>query len=366
MSDSITLTDEQGGAVKAITKWYKSVGDTFKYSFVMGGYAGTGKSTLVPFVVDSLGLDEKDLRFVAYTGKAAMVLRKKGLPATTIHSLIYRPRIDDQGKVTFHRRPFVELERVKLIICDESSMIGRAIRLDLESFGIPILYIGDHFQLPPVSKDQINLMERPDYRLETIHRQALDNPIVQVAHMIRTGEYVGYGRFGDSVMLVPEYKMKDDYLMAADQVVCGFNNTRRNLNAEIRRLKGFEGKYPQPEDKLICLKNNNENGLVNGMLGKCLHYNQETAVLSFVNDDEITYEGLDIDSEIFRCGTASPWEKGIEQFDFGYALTCHKFQGSEAGKVVVFEELFGDDEEMHRRWKYTAYTRASEKLIVVK
>ena len=361
----ITLTDEQAGAVKAIKDWFNSIDSTIKTTFVLGGYAGTGKTTIVNFIVDDLKLEEQDIKYVAYTGKAAMVLRKKGLPATTIHGLIYRPRIDDQGKVTFCRRAFVELEKVKLIICDESSMVSGTIKLDLESYGIPVLYIGDHFQLPPVSKDQANLMLNPDYRLETIHRQAMDNPIIRLAHSIRIGEDIGYGRHGDTCFVIPWFRVADEFLLSADQVICGFNNTRRKLNEEIRGLLGFKGDLPAPGDKLICLKNNNEMGLVNGMLGTCGSYDSIGKYLDFTNDDGIHYECLDIDDQVFLGGQVY-YQRGIEQFDFGYALTCHKFQGSEAPKIMVFEELFGNDEEMHRRWRYTAYTRASEKLMIVK
>ena len=361
----ITLTDEQAGAVTAIKDWFNSIESNYKTTFVLGGYAGTGKTTLVNFIVDDLKLEEHDIRHVAYTGKAAMVLRKKGLPATTIHGLIYRPRIDDQGKVTFCRRSFVELEKVKLIICDESSMVSSTIKLDLESYGIPVLYIGDHFQLPPVSKDQANLMLNPDYRLETIHRQAMDNPIIRLAHSIRIGEDIGYGRHGDTCFVIPWFRVADEFLLSADQVICGFNNTRRKLNEEIRGLLGFKGDLPAPGDKLICLKNNNEMGLVNGMLGTCVNYDSVGRYLDFTNDDGVAYECLDIDDQVFLGGSVY-YQRGIEQFDFGYALTCHKFQGSEAPKIMVFEELFGNDEEMHRRWRYTAYTRASEKLMIVK
>lgn len=366
MATDITLTDEQAGAVKAVCNWYREITQPFGNSFVLGGYAGTGKTTILRFIVDELGLTDVDVRFVAYTGKAANVLRKKGVPATTIHSLIYRPMSDGHGAVKFVLKYFGDcMDRVKLIICDESSMIGRTIQTDLESYGVPVLYVGDHFQLPPVSKDQINLMASPDYRLETIHRQALDNPIIRLAHEVRSGNHVGYGSYDGMVMKIPDWKAKDEYLLAADQVICGFNNTRKYLNRRIRKLLGKTNIYPEPGDKLICLKNNNMLGLVNGMLGTCQEYYEDTDCLVFENDDGIGYGSLLVDGLVFSKGEAGPYQKGIEQFDYGYALTCHKFQGSEAPKVVVFQELFGGDDEMHRRWMYTAYTRASEKLIIV-
>lgn len=362
--NNITLTDEQLGAAKAIKKWFDRALRTYMPPFVLGGYAGTGKTTIIRYIVDYLGLEDNEVRYVAFTGKAAMVLRKKGLPATTIHSLIYIPQKNKDGKITFVRRS--HLEGVSLIICDESSMIGKDLQTDLEAYGIPILYVGDHFQLPPVSKDQTNLMINPNYRLETIHRQALDNPIIRVAHAIRSGQDVGFGRYGETVFVIPGHKMTEKYLLAADQVICGFNKTRHWLNDRVRGLLEHEGGLPEPGDKLICLKNNHNLGLINGMLGKCQQYNPDSQVLNFISDDGVNYCGLDIDEGIFTERKAGAYCKDIEQFDFGYAVTCHKFQGSEAEKVLVYEELFGYDADTHRRWKYTAYTRASGKLIIVK
>jgi exodeoxyribonuclease-5 len=53
-------------------------------------------------------------------------------------------------------------------------------------------------------------------------------------------------------------------------------------------------------------------------------------------------------------------------FDYAYAITCHKAQGSEWDKVLVFEEWYPNTEEEHRRWLYTAVTRAKEKLVIVR
>ena len=60
--------------------------------------------------------------------------------------------------------------------------------------------------------------------------------------------------------------------------------------------------------------------------------------------------------------------KNLEPVDFnyGYAITGHRAQGSEWDKVLVFEEKFPFDKEEHARWLYTAATRASEKLVLVR
>ena len=53
------------------------------------------------------------------------------------------------------------------------------------------------------------------------------------------------------------------------------------------------------------------------------------------------------------------------EFDYGYAITAHKAQGSQFEKIVVFDEWLGD-KEYHNRWLYTSVTRASQKLVIVK
>ena len=54
----------------------------------IAGYAGVGKSTLVSTLIRELGIDKKDIAYACFTGKAALVLQQKGLPATTLHKLL--------------------------------------------------------------------------------------------------------------------------------------------------------------------------------------------------------------------------------------------------------------------------------------
>lgn len=357
----ITPTDEQFGAIKAINKWFKS---KYYEPFILGGYAGTGKSSLLPVIMDDLGLSFSDTRFCAYTGKAAMVLRKKGLLASTVHSLIYIPYEDKKGKLRFKLNPCLD-SNIKLIIVDESSMIDSKLKRDLESYDIPVLYIGDHFQLPPINKDQVNLMTNPNYRLETIHRQAAGNPIIYVAHLVRQGYPIKYGVYGDSVKKTRFNSSIEEMMLKADQCLCGKNITRHNWNRNIRNKLGFISPYPEVNDKLICLKNNNENGLINGMIGRCMNFDEEDFCLTFQNDDNEIWNGLEIDRDIFDKQEKAEYNKDIEQFDFAYFITTHKAQGSQFDKVVLLEETLGRDEEMHRRWLYTAITRSIHRLLII-
>ena len=363
----IELTDEQGKAIKAILSWWA---DRYKIfpcrPFKLAGLAGTGKSTLVPFIIDALGIDIGSIAFCAYTGKAAMVLRQKGIPASTIHKLIYKPVEDKAGKVHFVKKHMLDYG-TKLIIVDESSMVGTQIQKDLESYGIPILYIGDHGQLPPVSKDLSDIMMKPDFRLETIHRQALDNPIIYIAHKARIGEQIKLGTYGNKVMKIMHKKLDDDMLWKATQLLCGRNNTRRNLNLKFRTKLGYQdiSEYPVVNDKLICLKNSSESGLINGMIGTCTYYDSKEHDLTFETDYGEAFAGFPVAHEIFTSAQPVKYEKGIEQFDYGYAITVHKSQGSQFNKVLLFEEFLGNDWDLHKRWLYTGITRAVDKLIIV-
>lgn len=359
---TITPTDQQFKAISLVEYWFKSKQNNIP--FILGGYAGVGKSTIIPFIIDQLGLSMGEVHFCSFTGKAANVLRKKGMPATTIHSLIYVPYEDSEGKLKFKRNPCLN-RALKLLVVDESSTVYTKLKDDLESYGIPIIYIGDCFQLPPVSKDQTNIMSNPNFILTEIHRQAADNPIIQIAHQVRNGQYIKKGKYGDTVLKIGIDHLKDEWLLRASQVICGKNVTRHNLNRQIRRAKGLEYNHPIVGDKLICLKNNNDNGLINGMMGTCNSFDLKGWTLCFENDDDETWNGLEIDPEVFEMSNNIQYRKGVEQFDYGYVITCHKSQGSQFDNVLLFEEMLGTTDEMRRRWLYTGITRAAERIIIV-
>lgn len=362
---TIELTPEQAKAISEIKTWFKNRYTTFPpRPFKLAGLAGTGKSTLVPYIIDDLGLDDSQVRYCAYTGKAALVLRKKGLPATTIHKLIYKPVELPDGKVIFVKNFQMDFG-VKLILVDESSMVDKKLQEDLESYGIPVLYIGDHGQLPPVSSDIANIMLHPDYRLETIHRQAMDNPIIWIAHQARQGMKIKVGSYGNKVQKLTHKNFRDEHMWKASQILCGKNATRNVINQKFRVQAGFHtSPYPLPEDKLICLKNSSANGLINGMIGACINYDIDTHMLSFESDEDLYYN-LPVVDCIFLGSKPEKYIKEVEQFDFGYAITVHKSQGSQFEKVLLIEEQLAGGSDNHRRWLYTGITRAIDKLIIV-
>ena len=106
---------------------------------VIAGYAGTGKSTLVEFIIDALGLYSDEVAYVAYTGKASLVLQNKGCEgAMTSHKLLYNTKEKVDG--TYEHIPKDKLdEQYKLIIVDEISMLPDELWQLLLSHKTPII-----------------------------------------------------------------------------------------------------------------------------------------------------------------------------------------------------------------------------------
>ncbi|WP_438747649.1 ATP-dependent DNA helicase [Pararhizobium sp. O133] len=371
---------QQDEALKAVSRWLKEGRSPL---FRLFGYAGTGKTTLARHFAEHV---DGDVLFAAFTGKAAQVLRSKGASnAKTIHSLIYRPRGEEEvsdeetGKTSI--APMFSINRqspvakAALIIIDECSMVDEALGRDLMSFGTPILVLGDPGQLPPVSGGGYFTNEEPDYLLTDIHRQARDNPIIQLAMHVREGKEIMHGDYGSTARVISKNEVTQSLVLEADQVLVGTNKTRRRYNMRLRELKGFSTDYPQSGDKLVCLRNDPAKGLLNGSLWQVMTSSKETVkpginLMIRPEDDDMDRGAAkikllkqafeDVEGEI-------PWttRKRYDEFDYGYALTVHKAQGSQWNDVVLFDEswAFRDTRE---RWLYTAITRAAETLTIVR
>lgn len=364
----------QQRALDAAGRWLKDQGSPV---FRLFGYAGTGKTTLVRHLTE--GLDGR-VAYGAYTGKAALVMRRNGCPdATTLHSLLYSSHTDDRGHTTWTVNRDGAAAKAELIVIDEVSMVGRQMGEDLLSLNVPILVIGDPAQLPPIDRGAdaggFFTSGDPDALLTEIHRQARDNPIVSLATDVREGRPLRAGRFGASAVV--RHPDKDELqrdVLAADQVLVGRNATRHSYNGRIRRLLGRQGPLPVIEDKLVCLKNNRSRGLLNGGLWRVHEAEapaddaKEVELLVDSEDFEGTSrKSVSVPREFFVGGHEElPWQylRHVDQMTFGYALTVHKSQGSQWPRVVVFDEsgVFRNDA---RAWTYTAITRASERVTVV-
>ncbi len=378
---------DQQQALDTILAWYSKKEKSY---ITLGGYAGTGKTTLIGVMRKEFAKHYKDLKvgFASYTGKAARVLKTKLneqnviLPQDTvgtIHSLIYSPIVNEKEEIIGWMTK-KKIDRTLLII-DEASMVDETIWRHLLSYKVPIIVVGDHGQLPPI-RGSFNLMQNPQLRLEKIHRQAEENPIIGLSIQAREYGIIRSGIYSEEVKKCnlsdqDSQEQVEELLNSFDEdtlMLCGYNATRVRLNKHIRSLRGFENPLPIAGDRVICLRNNHEKNIYNGMLGiieTIEDADDEWYLARIALDDEQTpYKGL-IAKAQFGAPTAlnftnrrSRIMKG-DLFDFGYALTVHKAQGSQAKRVILFEERFrqmNDDE--WKRWLYTAVTRAEEELYI--
>ncbi len=411
------LTADQAEAAELIEEWFFHLHTQI---FVLCGYAGTGKTFLVDHIVRKLGLVPGDsVAFIAPTGKAASVLIRGGTPAGTVHSLIYTREedieVNEDGEVISERfLRFVLKDKLpkelQLIVVDETSMVSDEILKDLLSFGVKCLFCGDPAQLPPVGGTN-TLLSLPVITLKEIVRQERENPIIGLSRAIREGELPAYGIYGDSVAVIPARTLtgekRRNLLMQADQIIVGTNRTRALVNREMRGYLGIpaEAVLPIDGEKLICTLNDwskplDEKGdfhLVNGIMGRCYRVRPQEDGLGqldfrpdFLPD---LLEDLPFDTGVFREGRyyhgygakACLLENGVLvhennyeslrrlrvkredtvcRFEFAYAVTCHKAQGSEYDSVVVFDESRFFEEG--QSWLYTAVTRAKKRLVIVR
>jgi exodeoxyribonuclease-5 len=362
----IVLTEAQRKAVDRAVGFLKDPkSDGHDGVFRVGGYAGVGKTVMARYIVAEA---PGKAAVCSLTGKACAVLRSKGLEqAQTIHSTIYN--------WSEHARQFLlkepkDLQDTTYFLIDEGSMVNEELWDDLRSFGLPIVVIGDPGQLEPVGDDP-HLMREPDVVLDQIHRQAEDNPIIQAAHMIRHDEMPDYGDY-DGKLRVARAHMFFKWLTWADQALCGFNKTRARANEIIREQKGLTGRLAEG-DRLICLKNNPTLRVWNGQMfhvHRILEepdYEKGRGAFKCRLEDELgqMYENALVWDRQLGSVQLPRFEdvKFVRHAivaDYGFCTTVHKFQGSEAGKVVVLDQQCGKWEP--RRWRYTAITRAADQL----
>ena len=367
----------------------------------IAGYAGSGKSTLVRFIIDALDLPEEKVCYVAFTGKAATVLQQKGCPgATTAHKLLYRARPMPNGSYKFEARKTLE-EDYQLVVVDEVSMLPASMWELLMSHEVYVLACGDPGQLPPVNPEDTNdVLEHPHIFLDEIMRQAQESEIIRLSMHVREGlPLSSFKAAGAQVQIFDKSQLSTGMMTWADQILCATNKTRNDLNNVIRTMKGF-GPEPQIGDKIISLRNHWEETsmmgnwvLTNGAIGTISDYTREQLIIPPsiypapipIMSTEMTLEDgdyfiqLPIDYKDLTTGspTLTPEQmykmkknKACPEppysFAYAYAITGWKAQGSEWEKVLLMEEKFPFDKETHKKFLYTGITRASEKLVIIK
>jgi exodeoxyribonuclease-5 len=424
---SFTPSPLQAQAIEAIKDWFQNRTKE-QQVFRVFGYAGTGKTTITRHAIAELGLasSKEDcasggVLYAAFTGKAALVMTRKGTPASTIHSLIYRVseatreeiekikaeaaelragigalapaerlfaesrlrsiemRLENAHKPAFTLNTESALRDAKLLVLDEVSMVGEEMARDVLSFGRPVLVLGDPGQLPPVKGEGAFTQTEPDVMLTEVHRQAAESAILRLATLARDGRPIPYGKHDAYVWKMRREEVSAAQMLRGGQVICGRNATRLHLNSAMKREAGFSGAYPSGSgEKIICLKNHNVLGLVNGMFLNLKNIIEDEDKFSFSAEIE-TEDGV-------PCGTHQvykghfddhlrfdperekrDWQRkrGLIEAVWGWAITCHKAQGSQWENVIVWDDGIGRAKEDRARWLYTAITRAERGLVIL-
>ncbi len=403
---------------KALLDVEEFMRDPDRQVFYLAGFAGTGKTTLAKYFADGI---EGQVLYGAFTGKAAYVLRQKGCEgATTIHSLIYISRDKSRAKLKEMEEALAELlhdlqvengpdydldadsavralrshiheeedalkrpmfvlnpdspvRDAALLVIDECSMVDEPMGKDLLSFGVKILVLGDPGQLPPVFGTGFFTERTPDMVLTEIHRQAKDNPILRMATDVREGRALRLGTYGESRVIAQAAVTMDDVL-GTDQMLVGKNETRQHSNVRLRKIRMGDAynTYPQCGDRVVCLRNDHEKGLLNGAIWNVVDAGpptpEQTLNMTIEPDGGGAPMLVTSHTHYFeKRGDKLPWyeKKNAQEFDYGYALTVHKSQGSQWDDVLLFDESFAF-REYRNRWLYTGITRAAKRITVVR
>lgn len=388
----IDLTNEQVYCIYKLENWWNN---QEKQLFQISGAAGTGKTTIVKYFIERLGLKYENVLFMTFMGKAAMQLVRNGLPAKTIHSALYRyeeiVERDENGHMIFTDKGKVKLKhefvlkekipkKIKLFVIDEASMINEKMGKDILSFNRPVITLGDLNQLPPVFGNPF-FLQNPDVILHQIMRQKEGDPIIYLSQQVLHDEPLKLGVYGKS-FVIPKQDISDFHFKKADIIITCTNRLRYNINnycrEYIKKIKNLN--YPHINEKVICRKNNwgmsIENGiyLTNGMTGFVDYiyrdsYNKESMKMDFRPDFTTkTFKNITFDYKHMYAKPDDVEDNNrwwFDKFEYAYAITDFSSQGSQWPYVLYMFENFYNNKEDQKKHLYTAITRASDTIGII-
>jgi exodeoxyribonuclease V alpha subunit len=369
----IYLSDEQRDAVE------EALGH--KVLVITGG-PGTGKTTIVRFILELVAPHMPGIALAAPTGKAAKRLSETtGRPASTIHRLL------EAGPKGFGRNADRPIE-AELLIVDESSMIDTLLMEALLS-ALPdharLVLVGDVDQLPSVGpgqvlSDLIASARFPVARLEQVFRQSERSRITASAHAIRKGllpdltrpadgELVDFyfmpesdpARIVDKIRTLVLERIPDAFGIDARGDVQVLSPMHRGLTGaqHLNRMlqqwlnpDGPEITHGDPPfrvgDRVMQTRNDYDHEVFNGDMGEITGFDPEAGSVS------IDFDGREV---IFE-------KRHLEHLTLGYAITVHKAQGSEY-PAVVLPLTTHHTIMLQRNLLYTAITRGRRLVVVV-
>ena len=479
--DQLTNVDKYGNTITYNTEQTAFVNlIRSRKSCILIGAAGTGKTTTirgaVELLIRELGIaplsnqtthkhliaGTPGICCVAYTRRAVNNI-KKAMPTElspnciTIHKLleygpVYYEAIDDKGNVkttmrfeparnSYNPLPY----EIDCLIIDEASMVSielYSLVMDALSHSMQIIFVGDIEQLPPVFGSAIlgyKMLELPTIQLTQVYRQALESPIIRLAHRILSGnpipveEYPQW-RFPDELTIrewkrsvdadtalltiaqliysyidAGIYNCEDDAILIPYNKACGTDELNKRIGNYLARkneaityevIAGFIRSYYSVGDKVLYDKEDaiitsiatnpnyfgakpktesstldywgNDSSLTTNKYSNQLAPLDDTDVDKYLdalsnNDSSLTREAshiitlrmLDSDTTI-SINTSGQ----INSMLFGWALTVHKAQGSEWGKVFLFIHK-SHATMIQRELLYTACTRARKELFIL-
>jgi exodeoxyribonuclease-5 len=287
-----------------------------------------------------------------------------------------------------------------VIVIDESSMLSKQHVEDVRRFGVPVILVGDSGQLPPIKEPMNPWIMNPDVELKEIHRQGADSGILLAAHDVRIKGFMSqssYGK-GDTVRMVrPDPRVGEllnRFTPGEDGALITYTNKMRAMFNRVYHDSRTGGGPVAEGDRVVSLGGQPyEADLVemdggtprlkaqmtrvhNGMTGTVVKVSVRSVMaelyiqlddhpLATKDEPVIIYTGA-VPVAQFGAEKELPFNspdrpKGSRLWDYAYALTAHKAQGSEFPKVIVVDQ--GPRE--YRQWMYTALTRAQEAAVVI-
>lgn len=396
MYNDVILNNQQQRIVNESMNFFA---DPYQQLFQIDGEAGTGKSTVLKYIIERNRIPINQIAPMSYTGAAAIVLKLNGFPhARTNHSWLYTPvdtylTDNKTGQIvydTYHNRPKTTIgfsaksrldEGISLILLDEAPTTPYSMRKDIMKHGIKIIASGDLGQLGPIYDKPAFLTEGDVHHLTEPMRQDIDSNILYIARRVRRGLSINYGYYGNTYV-INEDDLTDNMIMRSDMVICGTNRKRDEINKRVRNIKRMKSELPMRGERVICRKNNYKIevdgiNLANGIVGTVLNnpgvdtYDNNTFKIHF---QPLLFPGIFTD---LRCNykyfiaphsekekiKRDKYTQG-ELFEFAYANTAHLCQGMSLNNCIYLEEYLSP--EINNSLNYVGVTRARYGLIYVK
>jgi len=372
------LTDEQREAVKAALMNGLSV---------ITGLPGTGKTFSLKSILSILKKTHHSYALCAPTGKAAKRIEElTGEQAVTVHRLLEAKWNNEKNQVRFGRNETRPLDEA-FVIVDEVSVIDILLMKTLmKAIGekTSLILVGDYNQLPPVGpgsvlKDVVRGRLCSIRELEKIQRQAEDSAIIRAAHSVHAGKRIEFFNERDLIFLEEEdpervmetivQAVKSEKYASVEKIQVISPMKKGPVGTEILNIRLKEEINPynltllsrmgysvvkktlgsfSTGDKVIQLENNYEKEVFNGETGCIVEIDEkEGRVCALFDNKVVVYKDYEVD-----------------QISLAYALTVHKFQGSEAD-CVIMPVTTSHYIMLYRNLLYTALTRARKTLVLV-